>query len=547
MSGHKREATWPKSRDDVNSDVLNFVTITILLFTQIAPKDESISQARRLLSEVKKRRRNHRKSSNKKLAMDHQGAALPPHVLMFTVPIQGHINCNLQLAELLCQSGLDITMLVSDYSYDRLVRHSNVHSRFAGYPRFCFKTISDGLPDDHPRSGARIMEITPALKANTGPIFREMMISSNCLSSENRRPVTCIIADGVLSFVGDFALEKGIPLIYFRTVSACSFWACFRMHELIDAGEIPLKGNGMDLPVKSVPGMESFLRRRDLPGFCRVDELNDPRLQVIKTESRQTPRAQAVIKNTFDDLEGPVLSQIRTHCPNLFSIGPLHALLKARLAKDAPVTSNSSASFWEEDRSCVKWLEAQPAKSVLYVSFGSITVVTKDQLMEFWYGLVNSGQRFLWVIRPDSIVGESQIPTELQEGTKERGYMVDWAPQEEVLAHPAIGGFLTHSGWNSTLESIVAGVPMICWPYFADQMMNSRFVSEVWKLGLDMKDTCDRVLIEKNVRDLMVVRKDEFQQRADHMAKLAKRAVTRGGSSYGNLDRVIEYIKSLIV
>ncbi|KAA8534138.1 hypothetical protein F0562_031669 [Nyssa sinensis] len=352
--------------------------------------------------------------------MDSEGATLAPHVLIFTVPIQGHINCNLQLAELLCHAGLDITMLVSHYIYDRLLRHSNVQSRFARYPGFCFKTISDGLPDDHPRAGPRIMEIVPALRANTGPLFREMMISSNCLSSDNRRPVTTIIADG-LSFVGDFALEKGIQLIYFRTVSACSFWACFCMQELIEAGEIPLKGNGMNLPVKSVPGMESFLRRRDLPGFCRVDDLDDPRLQVVKTESRQTPRAQAVIKNTFEDLEGPILSQIRTHCPNLYSLGPLHAHLKARIPTDPTVSSYSSTSIWEEDRSCVLWLDAQPAKSVLYVSFGSVTVVTRDQLIEFWYGLVNSGQRFLWVIRPDSIVGEHQIPAELLVGDEREG------------------------------------------------------------------------------------------------------------------------------
>ncbi|CAL9008137.1 unnamed protein product [Prunus brigantina] len=77
------------------------------------------------------------------------------------------------------------------------------------------------------------------------------------------------------------------------------------------------------------------------------------------------------------------------------------------------------------------------------------------------------------------------------------GYMVGWAPQEEVLKHQAIGGFWTHSGWK-TLESIVAGVPMMCWSYFADQMVNSRLVSEVWKLGFDMKDTCDRtVCLEK--------------------------------------------------
>ncbi|TXG49880.1 hypothetical protein EZV62_025755 [Acer yangbiense] len=96
--------------------------------------------------------------------------------------------------------------------------------------------------------------------------------------------------------------------------------------------------------------------------------------------------------------------------------------------------------------------------------------------------------------------------------------MVGWATQEEVLAHHAVDGFLTDNGWNSTLESEVAGQPMICWPYFADQQVNSRFVGEVWRLRLDMKDVCDRKVVEKMVNDLMVDRREEFVKSTNRMA-----------------------------
>ncbi|XVE96981.1 hypothetical protein REPUB_Repub02eG0271000 [Reevesia pubescens] len=169
-------------------------------------------------------------------------------------------------------------------------------------------------------------------------------------------------------------------------------------------------------------------------------------------------------------------------------------------------------------------------------------------MLEFWHGLVNSGKPFLWVIRPNSITGEDdpgKILMELEERTKGNGLIVSWAPQEEVLAHPAVGGFLTHSGWNSTLESIYAGVPMICWPAVADQQVNSRCVSDVWKIGFDMKDSCEKLIVEKMVRDLMEDKREEIMKSMEEIAKQARESVNEGGSSYSNLGKLIEEIMSM--
>ncbi|XP_011100060.1 7-deoxyloganetic acid glucosyltransferase-like [Sesamum indicum] len=487
---------------------------------------------------------------------------LPPHVLIFPLPMQGHINSMLKLAELFCLSNLHVTMLLSEYTHGRLRRHANIESRFSRYPGFRVATIPDGLPEDHPRVGERTMEIVMSLLKVGGAEFRKLMETTDALSDGGaRRRVTCLIMDGVLSFAVPVAEEMGIPFIYFRTVGACSFWANFCFKDVIEAGEAPLKGKDegkheywkkeeLDLMVTSVPGMEGYLRRRDLPAFCRVNDVNDPGFQTIIRETRRTALSRGLILNSFEDLEGPILDQIRKPIPNLYSIGPLHTHLKARLeSQKSEESSLPSSSFYEEDRSSMSWLDSQPPKSVLYVSFGSVTLLTRDELLEFWYGLVNSGHKFLWVMRPDSIVGDNKdnpIPAELEEATKERGYLVGWVPQNEVLAHPSVGAFFTHSGWNSTLEGIAAVMPMICWPYFADQTINSRFVSEVWKVGLDMKDSCDRVIVEKTVRDIMEVRRDEFLERALHMAELAKKSISEGGTSYTNLNRLIEFIRSSV-
>uniref|UniRef100_A0A2P2MNA8 anthocyanidin 3-O-glucosyltransferase n=2 Tax=Rhizophora mucronata TaxID=61149 RepID=A0A2P2MNA8_RHIMU len=323
---------------------------------------------------------------------------------------------------------------------------------------------------------------------------------------------------------------------------------------MVEAGELPIKGKeDMDRIITKVPGMETFLRCRDLPSFCRASDMEDSNLQLVMNETRRSTKAQGLILNTFEDLEAPILSQIRTQIPKVYTVGPLHEHLRLKLQRaKTPESYHSSNSIREVDRSCMSWLDSQPPRSVLYVSFGSVTLMEREQLLELWHGIVNSKKRFLWVVRPDIISRgdgpeDKDVPLELLEGTKERGYMVGWAPQEEVLAHKAVGGFLTHGGWNSTLESIVAGVPMICWPYFADQQINSRFVEVVWKLGLDTKDVCDRRVVEMMVSDLMVNRREEFLRSTARMADLARKSVGEGGSSSYHLDRLIEDVRLMTV
>ncbi|KAL7587389.1 hypothetical protein Lser_V15G36177 [Lactuca serriola] len=458
----------------------------------------------------------------------------PPHVLIFPCPAQGHVNSMLKLTELLLPAGVHITFLISAKDHDRLSRFTTVHSRLSSYPGFRFHVIHglyEGPIDTDEKLNLMLIDSLPKV---TTPLLRMLLLDSQ---------VTCFIADGILGFSLDAAAGTGVPVMFFRTISACAFWAYFCVPDLINSGDLPFQGTNLDERIVNVKGMEGFLRRRDLPSFCRSG-LSNTTFQEVTSITRRTPDAHALILNTFEDLEGPILSHIQKHCPNIYTIGPLHAHLKARSVSK----STSSNSLLQEDRTCIGWLDQNAPKSVLYVSFGSIATLTRDQLIEFWHGLVNSEKPFLWVIREDLVSSpddENNVPSELEKGTKERGYLVGWAPQEDVLTHSAVGAFLTHNGWNSTLESIVEGVPMVSWPFFADQQPNSRFVEAVWKLGLDMKDTCDRRIVEKIVKEVMEVRKEEFEESARRMAKLAKESVSSGGSSYRNLDRLIEDIKMM--
>ncbi|KAF7803733.1 7-deoxyloganetin glucosyltransferase-like [Senna tora] len=186
--------------------------------------------------------------------------------------------------------------------------------------------------------------------------------------------------------------------------------------------------------------------------------------------------------------------------------------------------------------------ESQKPKSVFYVNFGSITVMSPQQLYEFAWGLANSKKTFLWIIRPDLVDGGSVILSpEFHNETKDRGFITSWCDQEKVLNHHSIGGFLTHCGWNSLTESVCAGVPMACWPFRGDQPINCRYACTKWEIGIEIDNDVKREEVEKLVIELMEGDKGKkMREKALELKKMAEEDTRPGGSSYNNLERVIK-------
>ncbi|KAL8260391.1 hypothetical protein R6Q59_028344 [Mikania micrantha] len=163
------------------------------------------------------------------------------------------------------------------------------------------------------------------------------------------------------------------------------------------------------------------------------------------------------------------------------------------------------------------------------------------------WGLANSNQPFLWVVRPGSVQGFEWfefLPEGLVSQLKMRGLIVKWAPQKEVLAHSAVGGFWSHCGWNSTLESMFEGVPMLCQPFEFDQKVNCRYLSYVWKIGVEI--VVERGEIEDAISRVLVGKEgEEMKQRAMEIQEKVKVAVCHGGSSHSSLEAFVDYILSL--
>ena len=169
-------------------------------------------------------------------------------------------------------------------------------------------------------------------------------------------------------------------------------------------------------------------------------------------------------------------------------------------------------------------------------------MMSDQHLKEFAWGLANSKHSFLWIVRPDIVMGDSAVlAEEFCEEIKDRGLLASWCPQEQVLSHPSVAVFLTHCGWNSTMETICAGVPVICWPFFAEQQTNCRYACTEWGIGMEVNQDVTRHDIEEFVKEMMEgERGKEMKKNAMEWKKKAEAATSVGGTSYSNFDRFIK-------
>lgn len=284
------------------------------------------------------------------------------------------------------------------------------------------------------------------------------------------------------------------------------------------------------------------VRLKDLPSFLRTTDPDDIFLNFLGSSARRVAEAKAVIINTFDELERPVLDALSALLPPpIYTIGSIGLL--SRL--ESPLLKSTGANLWKEEAGCVEWLDARDPRSVVFVNFGSITVMSNEQLVEFAWGLANSSYSFLWVVRGDLVGGEAALlPPEFMEETKGRGKMVSWCAQEEVLSHAAVGVFLTHAGWNSVLESFAAGVPIMCWPFFAEQPTNCRYACAEWEVGMEIDSDVKREEVEELVREMMAGKQKgkEMRENAMKWRESAIRATEKGGSSIANFEKVVKKV-----
>ncbi|XP_052162779.1 UDP-glycosyltransferase 76C2-like [Oryza glaberrima] len=455
------------------------------------------------------------------------GRAPRGHVVLFPLPFQGHLSPMLQLAGALHARGLAATVLHTAYNAPDAAAHPEL--AFVAVPSA--DAIARALAAA-PRDGiAKIMALNAAIEASG--CARDALAS---LMSGPERPA-CLVIDAALPGAQKAAAELGLPTIVLHTGSAAAF-RLFRSYAMLrEKGYLPAKESELNRPVEEMPPL-------------RVSDLFDPSKyfneemanKILALSTETTTNSSGTVVNTFEALETPELRSVRDELGAtipVFAIGPLHKL-----------TSNGDrSSLLDQDRSCIEWLDTKEPGSVLYVSFGSVVMVSQDEFKEVAWGLANSGRPFLWVVRPGLVIGVSgkpELPEGFVEAVEGRCKVVDWAPQTEVLAHHAVGGFWTHNGWNSTLESIYEGVPMLSRPTFGDQLVTARYVQETWQIGFRVEGKLERGKIEEAIRRLMEGEEGaEVKQRADELKKKILICLKNGGSTQQAIDKLVDHMLSL--
>ncbi|KAK1643955.1 hypothetical protein QYE76_061760 [Lolium multiflorum] len=448
-----------------------------------------------------------------------------PHVMVLPFPAQGHVMPLMELSHRLVDHGLEVDFVNTDFNHDRVL---NAMAAETGVVPDGIHMVSfpDGMGPDGDRTDiAMLADGLPA--AMLGPL--EEMIRS--------KKIKWLIADVSMCWALELAVTAGVRVALFSTFSAAVFLLRLHIPKLIEDGIIDVCGKvTRNKTIQLSPKMPP-IEATEIP-WTSMSSSPDRIKVIIKNVLKTNPavsQAATVICNTFEEIESEALDLV----PNSLPVGPL----------EAPPASSSSAAgqFWPEDMTCLAWLDKQARSSVIYVAFGSFTVFNATRFQELADGLELTGRPFLWAVRPnftDGVVGQGWLDA-FKLRVEGKGLVVGWAPQQRVLSHPSVACFVSHCGWNSTMEGLRNGVPFLCWPYFADQFCNQSYVCNVWGTGIQLCADEHEVVTKEEIKGKVeqLLGEEEIKVRAAMWKDKACASIAEGGSSHENLLKLVNLLR----
>ncbi|XP_012080127.2 UDP-glycosyltransferase 74B1 [Jatropha curcas] len=445
-------------------------------------------------------------------------AKLKCHVIIVAYPAQGHINPLLQFAKRLASKGLKATLATTPYTI----------SSIQASPAVGIEPISDGFDEGGFNQASSVEAYLESFKTTGSRTLTELILKFNATGF----PISCIVYDSLLTWVLDVATRLRVYSALFLTNSAsvCSMYWHFDKGVL----DFPVKKETLPVSFPGLPPLGFF----DLPSFLAFPTNHSAYLDAVFDGFHCLDETDWVFCNSFEDLEIELVKAMNGLWP-VVMVGPM--VPSAYLDQQIDGDTAYGASLWEtETDQCLKWLDTKPSQSVIYVSFGSMANISAKQVEEMAWGLKASNRPFLWVIKES----ENKLPVDFLDSVGEIGLVVSWCNQLEVLTHQAIRCFVSHCGWNSTLEALSVGVPMVCVTQWSDQPTNAKFVEDVWKVGVrgkkDEEGIITREELEKCLKEVMGgERNREIKTNAYKWRDAAKKAVSMGGSSDTNINQFV--------
>nr|BBK15464.1 UDP-glycosyltransferase [Polygala tenuifolia] len=470
-----------------------------------------------------------------------KGCFIPHLALSHTFPMAN-------IAKLFANRGVDATIVTIPYYYETLQKSIEQHVASGSKIKLQimdFPLKEFGLPEE-----VDIQELGTSFELQ-GKIFTTFYRLQHVFEKVLRdQQPDFVVADMHCSWATDVSAELGVPRLVYHGRSYLALCAEYVLTQQFDAHKnIATEDELFEVP--NLPG-KILMKRSEIPDFNGMPK---GFINILNKIEESAQKSYGTLVESFDELEPEYADYYRNGMGRkAWSIGPIQLFNKE-------ISGGShQPDEGKQEHPCLSWLDSRSSHSVVYVSFGSLTNFSLTQQLEIAQALESSGHPFIWVLRKNTVQEKSK-EDDLMEEFERRvaesniGFVIrGWAPQTLILNHPAIGGFLTHCGWNSVIESIIAGVPMITWPISADHFYDEKLVIQVLGIGVEigverithliMESTAlvSSAKIAEGVKKLMGDKEqaDKMRERIQRLAGSAKAAVEKGGSSYNQLDSLVE-------
>nr|QMU23734.1 UDP-glycosyltransferase 3 [Plagiochasma appendiculatum] len=469
------------------------------------------------------------------------------HLLIVPMVLQAAAASAFRLAKKLSGRGVTVTLVMIKQNADELHR---MYSREALQTlRISIEALDGYQPPSLPFPQLHSASLKDAFR-----MFKEKLIANK----KAGLPVpTCILADRWIPWIEDIANVLDIPRYIFVSNAVTLSRVIQLYHEKED--ELKSLPNGPDWFQKSYellrqqPGLEFLKKATDVP-YATID---NGWFDYFRDIGRSFPGAHGIVFNSFYALEHQSVEAFRSAYPgsNKLKVPPVYLI--GPLATAGEFNNVSFVAGLEDThKECVEWLQAQPTKSVLFICLGGATRLFGEQITQLARALEASECRFLWALtkgRGNFESVDEVLPPGYLERVRGRGKIVTgWVGQVEILSNPAVGVFLSHCGWQSVLESLTCGVPLLGWPQTGDQPLNCRWMQEALKVGMRVTEKEPGELVEQHefeeaIKTLMSEKeRTVLAANAAKMMSMAAEAVAAGGPSDIALDQLVESFSTFI-